>query len=109
MDCLFCKFSRGELEVEKLYEDDTLFVIKDINPKADTHLLVIPHKHVESLFDVEAEHDGMLGYMMSSLKHFARSQGLEGFRTIINTGPSAGQTIFHLHFHLLGGNLPSFE
>lgn len=109
MDCIFCKIDSGEIPSEKIYEDDKIFVIKDIRPKADTHLLVIPHQHIESLFDVQEEHEHLVGYMMTSLKNFANTHGLEGgFRTIINTGAMGGQEVPHLHFHLLGGKLPKF-
>ena len=108
MDCLFCKMSKDEIKTEKIYEDDKIFVIKDINPKADTHLLVIPHVHIESLFEINEDHEQLMGYMLNSLKNFAKTQNLDGFRTIINTGKSGGQEIFHIHFHLLGGKLPKF-
>lgn len=103
-DCLFCQMVTGEVPTTKIYEDDTIFVIKDINPKAKVHLLVIPKVHINSLNEVQEEHSALLGYVMTSLKNFAKEQGLEGFRTIINTGPGSGQKIFHLHVHILGGN-----
>ncbi|HET9843149.1 MAG TPA: HIT domain-containing protein [Gammaproteobacteria bacterium] len=103
MDCLFCKLDKGEIPTEKLYEDDKIFVIKDIHPKADVHLLIIPHLHIESLLDVNEAHENLLGYMISSLKNFAKTQGISGFKTLINTGKTGGQEIFHLHIHLLGG------
>lgn len=102
-DCLFCKMVEGKIPAEKIYEDDHIFVIKDINPKAKVHLLVIPKLHVDSLNDTKEEHAPLLGYMMTSLKNFAREQGLDSFRTIVNTGQGSGQTIFHVHLHLLGG------
>ncbi len=108
-DCLFCKMVSGEFPTEKLYEDDHIFVIKDINPKAKVHLLIIPKIHIDSLLDVQEENSALLGYIMTSLKNFAKEQGLEGFRTIINAGKGSGQVIFHLHLHLLGGgNLTQF-
>lgn len=108
-DCLFCKMVSGEIATPKIYEDDTIFVIKDINPKAKVHLLVIPKMHINSLNEVQEENAAMLGYVMTSLKNFAKEQGLEGFRTIINTGKGSGQQIFHLHVHILGGgNLSNF-
>lgn len=109
-DCLFCKMATGEIATDKIYEDDSIFVIKDIHPKADTHLLVIPKVHINSLFEVQDEHSALMGYVLNSLKNFATEQGLTSFRTIINAGADAGQEIFHLHFHLLGGkNLPGFK
>ncbi len=108
-DCLFCKMASGAIATDKIYEDDHIFVIKDINPKAKVHLLVIPKLHIDSLATVQEDQAPLLGYVMTSLKNFAREQGLDGFRTVINTGKEGGQVIFHLHFHLLGGgNLPKF-
>lgn len=109
-DCLFCNMATGKIPVDKIYEDDSIFVIKDINPKSKVHLLVIPKLHVESLMEVQEEHAPLLGYVVVSLKNFAKQQGLDAFRTIVNTGASSGQSIFHTHFHLLGGsNLPGFK
>ncbi len=108
-DCLFCKMAEGKIPTDKIYEDDHIFVIKDINPKAKVHLLVIPKLHVDSLNEIKEEHAPLLGYMMTSLKNFAKEQGLDSFRTIVNTGKGSGQTIFHVHLHLLGGgNLTKF-
>jgi histidine triad (HIT) family protein len=100
----------GDVPTEKIYEDNQIFVIKDIRPKASVHLLVIPKLHLDSLAMAEEEHAPLLGYMMTSLKNFAKEQGIDSFRTIINTGKGSGQEIFHLHFHVLGGsNLPGFK
>lgn len=109
-DCIFCKLSKGEMPTEKVYEDERIFVIKDIRPKADVHLLVIPHQHIVNLFDVDEDQESLLGYIMTSLQNFAKEQGLEGFRTIVNSGEGSGQEVFHLHFHILGGKqkLPGF-
>ncbi len=109
-DCLFCRIAAGEVPADKVYEDERVVVFKDINPKAKVHLLVIPRIHLESLADLEPEHDELMGYMMRLLPKLAREQGLEeGFRTIINTGKGGGQVIFHLHIHLVGGpGLPGF-
>lgn len=109
-DCLFCKISTGEIPSERVYSDDKVFVIKDINPQAPVHLLIIPHAHIESLADLSAEHDILIAHIMRLLPKLAQDQGLdEGFRTIINTGRGGGQVIFHLHVHLLGGGqLPGF-
>lgn len=108
-DCLFCSMVSGKIPTTKIYEDDQIFVIKDIRPKAKVHLLVIPKVHIDSLLAAEEEHSALLGYIMVSLKNFAKEQGLSSFRTIANAGAGSGQEIFHLHFHLLGGNnLPGF-
>lgn len=108
--CLFCKMSAGEIPAERIYEDDKVFVIKDINPQAPVHLLVIPHAHIESLATLDAEDDALMAHIMRLLPKLAEQQGLDtGFRTIINTGRGGGQVIFHLHLHLLGGGqLPGF-
>ena len=110
-DCLFCKIVNAEIPAEKVYEDDRVIVFKDINPKADVHLLMIPRIHIESLSGLTAEHDALVAHMLRLLPELATSQGLErGFRTIINTGKGGGQEVFHLHIHLMGGdNLPGFN
>jgi len=86
-------------------------VFKDINPKADVHLLAIPREHIDSLNEVTEQHDTLLGYMLRQLPKIAQDHGLDsGFRTIINTGEGGGQIIFHLHIHLMGGNsMPGFD
>lgn len=110
-DCLFCKILAGEIPSDKIYEDDKMFVFKDIYPKADVHLLAIPRLHIESLNEVNDEHDEIMAHMIKQLPKLAKEQGLnDGFRTIINTGAGGGQIVFHLHIHLLGGeNLPGFQ
>ncbi|WP_196138813.1 histidine triad nucleotide-binding protein [Aliikangiella sp. G2MR2-5] len=103
-DCLFCKIERNEIPSERVYEDDDVFVIRDIAPKADTHLLVIPRKHIASLNNLLPEDEGLMGKIMLLLPKLAKDQGLDsGFRTIINTERGGGQEIFHIHFHILGG------
>lgn len=103
-DCLFCKMGRGEIPVTKLYEDEHLFVIQDIHPKAPIHLLAIPHQHIDSLFQTESSDESLLGHILNTLKTIALNNGLAGgFRTVINSGALSGQEIFHLHIHLLGG------
>lgn len=110
-DCLFCKILAGEIPSDKIYEDDKMFVFKDLYPKADVHLLAIPRVHIESLNEVSTEHDEIIAHMIKQLPKLAKEQGLkDGFRTIINTGKGGGQVVFHLHMHLLGGsNLPGFQ
>jgi len=109
-DCLFCKVADGTLASEMVYEDDQIVVFKDIYPKADVHLLMIPRQHIASLAELDTIHDGIIAKMMRLLPQIAKQQGLDnGFRTIINTGPGGGQEVYHLHFHLLGGgSLPGF-
>jgi len=110
-DCLFCKIAAGEIPGDKVYEDDKVIAFKDINPKAEVHLLVIPRDHIASLNELTPEHDALIVHMMRVLPQLAKLQGLDsGFRTIINTGKGGGQIIFHLHMHLMGGkDLPGFE
>lgn len=110
-DCLFCKIAAGEIPSETVYEDDQLVVFRDINPKAEVHLLVVPRQHIASLDELTPEQDAMMAHMLRVLPQLAKAQGLvDGFRTIINTGKGGGQIIFHLHMHLLGGkDLPGFE
>lgn len=109
-DCLFCKIVAGDIPCDSVYEDDQVLVFRDIYPKADVHLLLIPKIHISSLADVSADHDGLMAHMMRLLPGLAKEAGLDaGFRTIINTGKGGGQEVFHLHIHLLGGsNLSGF-
>ena len=109
-DCLFCKIAAGEIPADIVFEDERVVVFRDIYPKADVHLLVIPREHIASLNELEPAHDALLAHMMRLLPKLAKEQGLDtGFRTIVNTGAGGGQEIFHLHIHLLGGGrLPGF-
>ncbi len=109
-DCLFCNIIAGNIPADILYEDDKIMVFKDIYPKADVHLLMIPKVHIETLAHLDQSHHDLIAYMMLKLPKLALEQGLDnGFRTIINTGKGGGQEVFHLHIHLLGGNnLPGF-
>ncbi len=110
-DCLFCKIVAGEIPSETVYEDEQVVVFRDINPKAEVHLLVIPRQHIASLDELTPEQDALAAHMVRVLPQLAKTEGLDdGYRTIINTGKGGGQIIFHLHMHLLGGkNLPGFE
>jgi len=109
-DCLFCKIIAGDIPGDIVYQDDKVLVFKDLYPKAEVHLLMIPKLHIESLAEMTPAHNELISYMMLKLPEIAKSQGLSGgFRTIINTGKEGGQIVFHLHIHLLGGkNLPGF-
>ncbi len=110
-DCLFCKIVAGDIPSSKVYEDEQIFVFKDINPQATVHLLVIPKIHIKSLDELTLERQALIAHIMLKLPSLARSQGLDdGFRTIINTGPGGGQEVAHLHIHILGGkDLPGFN
>ena len=103
-DCLFCKIAQGLLSTEFLVKTDQLVAFRDLNPVAPTHILVIPKKHIASLADLELEDRALMGEMMVAIRRLAEQLGLdEGFRVVVNTGPAAGQSVHHLHFHLLGG------
>lgn len=109
-DCIFCKILAGDLPCDKVYEDDRLIVIKDINPKANVHLLVITREHIPSLKEMSEEHASLISDLVLLMPRLAAENKLDdGFRAIVNTGPGGGQEVPHLHFHLLGGgNLPKF-
>ena len=104
-DCLFCKISEGSIPSEKVYESDTLFAINDINPQAPTHILIIPRIHQDTLLDVEEKDHVLMGSVISVANQLAKEKGLDksGFRLVVNSGAGAGQSVFHIHFHLLGG------
>ncbi|WP_251358948.1 histidine triad nucleotide-binding protein [Kangiella sp. TOML190] len=102
-DCIFCKIIDDEIPSSKVYENEQILVFKDIAPKAPVHLLMIPKKHIPSLAEVTADDSDLLGYMLSKVPEIAKTAGLKGFRTIINTGKEGGQIVFHIHIHILGG------
>jgi len=103
-DCLFCKIAGGEIPSKKVYEDDEFFAFHDINPQAPTHVLVIPRRHIASLEDVAADDEALLGRLLLVCRRLARELGIEtGYRVVNNCGAPAGQSVFHIHFHLLGG------
>jgi histidine triad (HIT) family protein len=103
--CLFCRIANGEITARKVYEDDDVFAFHDINPQAPTHILVIPRKHIPSLDDIDAADAGVVGTLVARAAQLARDLQLntDGYRLVANTGEAAGQTVFHIHFHLLGG------
>jgi histidine triad (HIT) family protein len=102
--CIFCKIAAREVPADILRETDRVVAFRDLNPKAPTHILLIPKEHVDSIADIEDRHGDMLADVMQSATHLAKSEGLDdGWRVVTNVGPAAGQTVFHLHFHLLGG------
>jgi histidine triad (HIT) family protein len=102
---LFCRIVSGEVPAEILHEDAEILAFRDINPQAPHHILVVPRKHMDSLLQVEEGDMHLLGRMHQVVAQLARQNGLvdEGFRVVVNTGPAGGQTVGHLHFHLLGG------
>ena len=103
-DCLFCRIVAGEIPTRKVYEDEHTFAFEDIDPKAPTHILVVPKKHIRGLKEVSSEDAEIVGRCHLTAAHVARERGIEnGYRTVLNVGPGAGQSVFHLHVHLLGG------
>jgi histidine triad (HIT) family protein len=105
--CIFCQVAAHEKPGKIIYEDERCFVLQDINPKAPVHLLVIPRRHITSLNDDLDKDKELLGHLLTVVRHMAKAQGIDGtgYRTVINTNAEAGQTVFHLHIHLLGGRI----
>ena len=99
---IFSKIIEKEIPADILHEDEKCIVIRDINPRAKVHLLIIPKKPIPTLFDVKPEDKELIGHMMMLLPQLAKSQGLDGFKTVIHTGENGGQEIFHIHIHLMG-------
>lgn len=103
-DCIFCKIIKGELPSTKLYEDDDFIIIKDINPQAKVHLIAIPTKHVPYIEMMTEEGTAFLGKIMGKISHMQEELGVtNGYRLLINQGEDAGQTVAHVHIHILGG------
>ena len=110
-DCIFCKIVAGQIPSRKVYEDDDIFAFHDINPWAPVHFLVIPKLHIPSMAQISAEHERLLGRMMTLAPRLALEQGCNpypagGFRVIANTGDEGGQEVHHLHLHVIGGPRP---
>jgi histidine triad (HIT) family protein len=102
-DCLFCRIAAGEIPSKKVYSDEKIYAFHDIAPKAPTHVLVIPRRHIGKLADAEAADAPWVGEVVTRAAAIARDLGLEHYRLVANNGEGAGQSVFHLHFHLLGG------
>ena len=100
-DCIFCKISAGQFNTEFLYEDDDLVIFKDINPKAKTHLIAVPKKHIASIAEMEDSHTHLIGKLFLACKKIADTLGLKGYTLHVNVGKEGGQEIFHIHVHLL--------
>src|SRR6476659_2229420 len=105
VDCLFCKILKGQIPASIIYEDERLIAFKDINPQAPLHALIVPKRHIASLNELTAEVDELVGEMVRRAAALANQQGYaeRGFRTVFNTNAEAGQTVFHIHLHLLAG------
>ncbi len=104
-DCLFCKIGADVIPSEKIFESDTLFAINDINPQAPTHILIIPKTHHSSLLDIKESDHEIMGSIISLANNLAKERGLDvsGYRLVVNCGESAGQSVMHIHYHILGG------
>jgi len=102
MDCLFCKIIAGDIPSTKVYDDEFVYAFRDINPQAPTHVLIVPQKHMANVMECDNE---TMGHILDAAKAIAKAEGVteSGFRLVTNCGTGAGQTVFHLHFHLLGG------
>jgi histidine triad (HIT) family protein len=108
-DCLFCKIIAGTIPAKKIYEDEKAFAFEDIKPQAPTHVLIIPKKHIVGIDQATEADAELIGYCQLVAAKIAGERKLEhGFRTVYNVGPDAGQTVFHLHLHLLGGRKMSW-
>lgn len=105
MSCLFCKIITREIPASIVYEDDAVLAFNDINPQASTHVLVVPKQHIATVNDLEPAHDALVGTLVRSAAAIAKARGIDasGYRTVFNTNRDAGQTVFHIHLHLLGG------
>ncbi len=102
-DCLFCRIIKKEIPSKVAYEDDLFYAFHDINPQAPTHVLIVPKKHLEGVAQLEAEDEKTVGRLILQAKKLAHSLGLKSYRLVFNQGAEAGQSIFHIHLHLLGG------
>lgn len=104
-DCIFCRIAAGEIPAELVYEDDLVVGFRDLNPQAPTHVLIIPRKHIATLNELQPEDEVIIGRLYTAAAQVAAREGLaeRGYRTLINCNADGGQTVFHLHLHLLGG------
>jgi histidine triad (HIT) family protein len=108
-DCLICMMIEGKAPSKKVYEDDLVYALHDIRPQAPTHILIVPKKHIRGLKEAQAEDAEIIGYMHLIAAQLARERGIEeGYRTVFNVGPLSGQSVFHLHLHLIGGRKMSW-
>ncbi|MGH9599215.1 MAG: histidine triad nucleotide-binding protein [Terracidiphilus sp.] len=106
MSCLFCKIAEGSIPSTAVFQDDRVYAFADVNPKAPVHVLIVPRAHIGSLNDTDESHKALLGHLVWAATEIARKKGLgSGYRIVVNTGADGGQTVDHLHLHLLGGRL----
>jgi histidine triad (HIT) family protein len=104
-DCLFCKIASGEIPSEIVHQDEKVVAFRDVNPQAPTHILIVPREHIATTNDLQESHDGLMGHILRTAKDLAAGEkiGERGYRVVLNCLAEAGQSVFHLHFHLLGG------
>jgi histidine triad (HIT) family protein len=109
-DCIFCKIAAGQFATEFVYEDEEMVAFRDLNPQAPTHILIIPKRHIATSNDLRDEDAPLIGNMMLAAKRIAQQEGLaeRGYRTVLNCNAEAGQSVFHIHLHLLGGRAMSW-
>ena len=109
-DCLFCKIVKGDIPSTKVYEDDLVLAFRDIAPQAPAHILVIPKNHIGSVAEITGQNSGVVAHIFEVIPQIAKAEGLEGgYRVVSNCGADAGQTVHHLHFHILGGKQLALE
>ena len=109
-DCLFCKIAAGQIPSTKVYEDETVLAFRDIAPQAATHILVIPKNHIGSVAEIDRDNSAVVAHIFEVIPAIAKAEGLtNGYRVVSNCGADAGQTVHHLHFHILGGKKLSLE
>ncbi len=110
MSCLFCKIIAGDIPSTRVYEDEQILAFRDIAPQAPTHILVVPKNHIADCNDVTAENAAVIAHIFAVIPEIAKAEGLaNGYRVVSNCGPDAGQTVQHLHFHILGGKVMGLE
>lgn len=104
-DCLFCKILAGDIPADVIHETDSVLAFRDINPQAPTHVLVIPRKHIATINDLQPDDAGLVGDLFLAARHVASAEGIaeDGYRAVMNCNRGAGQSVFHIHLHLLGG------
>ena len=104
-NCLFCKILSGDIPAELVYESETAVAFRDINPQAPTHVLVIPRKHISTINDIEADDEAIIGSLYTAAREIAAQEGIaeDGYRAVMNCNEGAGQTVFHIHLHVVGG------
>ena len=103
MDCIFCKIIKGEIPTNKVYEDDTVIAFNDIEPQAPVHILIIPKEHIASAAEINESNSSLIAHVFEVAAKIAKEMNLDGFRIVNNCGDSAGQTVKHIHFHLMSG------